>query len=320
MSTDLISWKTEKPKPTETLFDVLKNDNDAEAHAYPRAALEQRKAELEAEAAARLDNLSDSELLDQWQRAGAAEEAKTLPQRQVDAVLRFVRATPEFIPNLNNQNLIDTYLKKHKLDATQPEHFDEAYRVLSGNGLLDLDETKRVREPYKRMTTADYEAMSDEQLEAWRGVDERDANSRRPSPRPAPRTRAEVSARPDRGAAHRGNKLDRPARKACLVGLDYAGRIRAQLGFLAGGLPAAGGKILRTTQNTEDEMSANWGWFNSAVMEQLGPELAAGKHSEYPALKRIWLAEAAAKAERECLVQACFEVANGADVNWLKEN
>src|SRR5438477_409953 len=127
MTDPLISWKQEPAQPEESLFDILKTDNESETYAYHRAALEQEKERLAAEEAARLDNLSDSELMAQWKEAATAEEAKTLSARQVDAVMRFVQATPELILNPKNQSRIDTYLKVAKLDATKPEHFDTAY-------------------------------------------------------------------------------------------------------------------------------------------------------------------------------------------------
>jgi hypothetical protein len=151
MSSDsLITWKQEPAKPAETWADRIGHDNEEETHAYNLAAAEAEKARLEAEAGARLDNLSDSELVEQWQKAAAAEEAKTLPARQVDAVMRFVQATPELVLNPKNQQRIDMYLKAKKYDATDPSHFDEAYRALSAKNLLDIDESKRQREPWRR--------------------------------------------------------------------------------------------------------------------------------------------------------------------------
>src|SRR5947209_58643 len=150
MTDPLISWKQEPAKPEESIFDILKTDNESETYAYNRAAIEQKKERIAAEEAARLDNLSDSELMAQWQEAAAVEEAKTLPARQVDAVMRFVAATPELVLNPKNQSRIDAYLKVAKLDATDPSHFDAAYRALAARKLLDLDETKRVREPWRR--------------------------------------------------------------------------------------------------------------------------------------------------------------------------
>lgn len=54
-------------------------------------------------------------------------------------------------------------------------------------------------------------------------------------------------------------------------------------------------------------------WLRDAILAQFGTELAAGKHTEYPALRRMWLEAAAEQAEEQALVQACFEVAHGAD-------
>ena len=61
-------------------------------------------------------------------------------------------------------------------------------------------------------------------------------------------------------------------------------------------------------------------WLRDAILAQFGTELAAGKHTAYPALRKMWLQAAAEQAEEKALVQACFEVAHGADTNWLAEN
>ncbi len=57
---------------------------------------------------------------------------------------------------------------------------------------------------------------------------------------------------------------------------------------------------------------------NRAILEQFGPEISAGQHREYPSLRRLWLENEIAKAEQAALVQSCWEVANGADRNWLE--
>jgi len=45
-----------------------------------------------------------------------------------------------------------------------------------------------------------------------------------------------------------------------------------------------------------------------SVIAQFGPELAAGKHQEFPALRRLWLEDAAARAEEFALREACEDV------------
>ena len=55
-----------------------------------------------------------------------------------------------------------------------------------------------------------------------------------------------------------------------------------------------------------------------SIVGQIGSEIAAGLHSEYPRLKEMWLDAKAERAEQDALVQACWEVANGADRNWLE--
>jgi hypothetical protein len=57
-----------------------------------------------------------------------------------------------------------------------------------------------------------------------------------------------------------------------------------------------------------------------SIVAQFGSELAAGKHAKYPQLKEMWLDAEAERAEQNALVQACFEVAHGADKKWLQEN
>jgi hypothetical protein len=63
-------------------------------------------------------------------------------------------------------------------------------------------------------------------------------------------------------------------------------------------------------------------WFEvkNAILAQFGTELAAGKHKEWPSLRQLWLDDVATRAEQDALVQACFEVAHGVDVNGLAEN
>jgi hypothetical protein len=163
MSNDLITWEQEPATPAETWTDILGADNDAETFAYNKAAHEREQARIAAEN--ELNSLSDKDLLAQWEKAAKKYEAETLPQRQVDAVHRFIQATPELVLNPKNQQRIDAYLKAAKLDASDPSHFDAAYKALSARNLLDLDESKRVREPFVRHTAADLENMPLEQLE-----------------------------------------------------------------------------------------------------------------------------------------------------------
>ena len=56
-------------------------------------------------------------------------------------------------------------------------------------------------------------------------------------------------------------------------------------------------------------------WLRDAILAQFGSELKAGKHREYPALRRMWLA-----AETERAEQAALEVLSHGDTNWLQEN
>jgi hypothetical protein len=55
-----------------------------------------------------------------------------------------------------------------------------------------------------------------------------------------------------------------------------------------------------------------------AVFSQFGSEIKAGRHSEYPRLKELCLEAEAERAEQAALEQACFEVFNHADRNWLE--
>jgi hypothetical protein len=45
-----------------------------------------------------------------------------------------------------------------------------------------------------------------------------------------------------------------------------------------------------------------------SVVAQFGAQIQAGRHSEYPRLKEIWLEEKAARAEEAALICACDEV------------
>jgi hypothetical protein len=55
-----------------------------------------------------------------------------------------------------------------------------------------------------------------------------------------------------------------------------------------------------------------------AVFSQFGSEIKAGRHSEYPRLKELCLEAEAERAEQDALRQACFEVFNNADKNWME--
>ena len=161
MSNDLITWKQEEPA-AETWTEILGTVNEDEAHAYHRAAVEEAQQQT---AENDLYKVSETELLERWQKESQKLEAATLEQRQVDAVHRFIQATPELVLCPKNQQRIDAYLKVAKLDATSPNHFDEAYRALTSRNLLDLDESKRSRKPFVRHTQEELEAMPIEELE-----------------------------------------------------------------------------------------------------------------------------------------------------------
>jgi hypothetical protein len=162
MNDDLIDWKQDLPSKNETWDDILGSENESETHAYNVAV---QKAQDEKTALRKsAEQLSDSELLDQWGKAAKKLEAANLEQRQVDAALRFVAATPELVLNAKAMSRIDAYFKVAKLDASDPSHFDQAYRALAARKLVDIDESKRVREPFQRYTQEDLETMPIEQL------------------------------------------------------------------------------------------------------------------------------------------------------------
>jgi hypothetical protein len=160
---DLIDWKQDQPAVTETLSEIVGVENPEETFACNQAAIEQEKARIAAEN--ELRELSDAELMKRWEKAAKEHEAATLPERQVDAVHRFINATPELVLNPKNQQRIDAYLNAAKLDASDPTHFDQAYRALTSRNLLDLDESKRVRKPFVRHTLEELESMDITQLE-----------------------------------------------------------------------------------------------------------------------------------------------------------
>jgi hypothetical protein len=160
MTDSLITWKEETPE-AETWAELTAIDEN-ELHAFNRTAAEEAKRQAEA---SDLYTIPESELLGRWQQEAQKLEAVTLEQKQVDAVHRFLQATPEFVCNSKNQQRIDAYLKVAKLDASDPTHFDQAYRALSARNLLDVDESKRVRVPYQRHTEEDLERMDIAELE-----------------------------------------------------------------------------------------------------------------------------------------------------------
>jgi len=108
---DLINWKQDLPTENETWDDILGVENESETHAYNVAAKKAQDEEL----ALRTEQLSDSELLDQWGKAAKKLEAATLEQQQIDAALRFVAATPELVLNAKAMSRIDAYFKVAKL-------------------------------------------------------------------------------------------------------------------------------------------------------------------------------------------------------------
>ncbi len=161
MSNDLITWN-EEPAREETWTEILGTINEDEARAFHRTAVEEAQKQA---AETDLYKVSESELLERWQKEAQKLEAVTLEQRQIDAVHRFLKATPEFVCNPRNQQRIDKYLTAAGLDASDPSHFDAAYKALSARNLLEIDESKRVRAPYQRYTEADLQNMDLDQLE-----------------------------------------------------------------------------------------------------------------------------------------------------------
>jgi len=159
---DLITWEQEPAAPADSWSDILGADDQEATYAAHRAAIEQEQARIAAEN--ELDTVSDKELRERWEKAAAKEAAATLPARQIDAVHRFIQATPELVLNQKTMTRIDAYLKAAKLDATDPSHFDTAYRALTARNLLDIDESKRARVPYQRYSEADLAAMPLEKL------------------------------------------------------------------------------------------------------------------------------------------------------------
>lgn len=164
MSDDLITWPSE-PTKDETWGEVLSAIDENEIHAYNRAALAAAEEEKQRAVKDDLYTMSESELLARWQKEAQKLEAVTLEQKQVDAVHRFIHATPELVLNPKNQQRIDMYLKAAKLDASDPSHFDAAYKALSARNLLDVDESKRVRKPYERLSEQDLYNMPESELE-----------------------------------------------------------------------------------------------------------------------------------------------------------
>ena len=163
MSNDLITWKEENPAD-EGWSDILGTINEDEVHAYNRAALEQQQ-EAQREAESNLYTIPESELLARWQKDAEKLEAVTLEQKQVDAVHRFITATPELVLNQKTMTRIDAYLKAAGLDASDPSHFDAAYKSLAARKLIDIDESKRVRAPYQRLSEQDLYNMPEAELE-----------------------------------------------------------------------------------------------------------------------------------------------------------
>ena len=160
MSNDLVTWEQE-PDKNESWGEVLNPIDENEVYAYNRAALEQQKQAAESD----LYSVSEAELLKRWQEDARKLEAVTLAEKQVDAVHRFITATPELVLNQKTMTRIDAYLKTAGLDASDPSHFDQAYRALAGRRLLDIDENKRVRKPYQRLSEQDLYNMPEAELE-----------------------------------------------------------------------------------------------------------------------------------------------------------
>lgn len=162
---DLITWKPEPVVPEDSWGDLL-NENkltDEEAYRYNIEAAKRQREQIEAENS--LGHLNAAEIAELWAKETAEREKATLPARQIDAVHRFVQATPELVLNEKTMTRIDAYLKAAKLDATEPAHFEAAYRALTARNLLDIDESRRPRQPWKKeYSEAELYAMSEEQL------------------------------------------------------------------------------------------------------------------------------------------------------------
>jgi hypothetical protein len=162
-----IDWSNEPAaaEAEDNTFDFSENGRIAYNVAINEARM--RAVEAEKDREDQFAGMNAEQIKAAWKIEAAKEAAKTLPARQIDAVSRFVQATPELVLNRNNQELIDQYLKLKNYDATDPSHFDEAYQALSRKNLLDINESKRQREPWQRgYSESDLYAMPMDELEA----------------------------------------------------------------------------------------------------------------------------------------------------------
>jgi hypothetical protein len=155
-----IDWKDE-PVPTEDWGGPI---NEADVHAYNRDAKKAFEAELAAED--KYAGKNAAQIIEEYKKELAEQETAAIPQRQIDAVYQFLVEEPTFVPTPRNQQRIDQYFEAAGLNATDPDHFHQAFRALSSRGLLTVDPSKKPRQPRKQFTDADLYEMPLADLEA----------------------------------------------------------------------------------------------------------------------------------------------------------
>jgi hypothetical protein len=157
-----ITWNDTPAPVQEDYADV---SEDAKIR-YNIAANEDKMREIEQQKALdeQFANMNAEQVRAAWEIEAAKETARTLPARQAEAARQFICESPEFVLSPRNQDYMDKYFQVAKLDASDPDHFHQAYRALASRGLIQVDENRRPRTPRKQLTQADLEAMPIEQL------------------------------------------------------------------------------------------------------------------------------------------------------------
>jgi hypothetical protein len=153
MSDTLVTWPNE-PDKNESWAEILGADNDAELHAYNRAAAEEAQKQA---ADPDLYTISEAELLKRWKVEAEKLESVTLNEARAEAARQFMTEAPEVADTVQNGERLGQYFQAAGLRGDSPDDFHRAYKALASRGLIAIEEDRRPRTPRKHLGQDPYE-------------------------------------------------------------------------------------------------------------------------------------------------------------------
>jgi len=148
------------PSANETWDDILKPIDEAEVHAYNRAAAEEaRKQAAESD----LYTITEAELLNRWKADAEKSEAAELAKKREEAARQFMVEAPEVVDSVKNGERLGQYFQAAGLRGDDPDHFHAAYKALASRGLIQINEDQRPRTPRQKLNERDLYEMPLEQ-------------------------------------------------------------------------------------------------------------------------------------------------------------